>query len=160
LPIRGIALYREGKFAEAITLLERSVATEKGDPAAWMFLAGAYLHVGEKGKATDAFKNQRVRPAVDQPKFQRTVAITYKPKAQYTESTRGRMKTGTVRIAVEFKADGTIGFVFALPTTLDRELVEQSVIAAKGMKFDPAIQNEKPVTVIKFAEYNFSTRQF
>ncbi|HVF29782.1 MAG TPA: tetratricopeptide repeat protein [Pyrinomonadaceae bacterium] len=154
----GISLYREGKFSEAIQLLEKSVATQASDPAAWMFLGGAYVHTGEKEKAASAFGKSRGRPVVAQPKFQRTVGITHKPSAGYTEAARRKMQSGSVRIAIELRADGTIGFVFALPTTLDRELISESLNAAKGMKFEPAIQNEKPVTVIKFAEYTFFTR--
>ncbi len=43
---RGIGLYRDGKFTEAIESLEKSVATDKTDRAAWLFLGGAYVHTG------------------------------------------------------------------------------------------------------------------
>ncbi len=68
------------------------------------------------------------------------------------------MSSGTVRIAVEFRADGTIGFTFPLKSPIDRELVQQSVDAVKGIRFEPAMKDGKPLTVINFVEYGFMVR--
>lgn len=155
---RGIELYRVAKFPEAVALLENAVAADEKDRAAWMFLAGALVHTGKTDQAAEAFAKSNVRPTGAQPTYDRTVRITHKPRAAYTEDARRKMSSGKVRVAVEFRADGTIGFVFALPTTLDAGLVRQSVEAARGMKFEPAMKDGKPVTTINYAEYAFFTR--
>lgn len=155
---RGIDLYREGKFGEAIEMLEKAVATNESDRAAWIFLGGAYVRTGEDSKAAAAFKRSSIRPNGPQPKYEKSVKITFKPRAKYTEQARRHMSSGTVRIAVEFRSDGTIGFVFPLSTSLDTDLVRQSVDAAKGTRFEPAMIDGKAVTVINFAEYGFSVR--
>ena len=152
---RGIDLYSEGKFADAIPVLEKSVAVDPTDRAAWLYLGASYVHTGEEEKATNAFKKSNVRGNVPQPKYDSSVNVTYKPRATYTERARRKMSSGSVRIAVEFLADGTIGFVFPLKTPVDPELVQQSVDAAKGIRFEPAMKNGKPVTVVNFVEYGF-----
>src|SRR6185503_20138641 len=152
---RGIDLYREGKFADAISVLEKSVAADESDRAAWLYLAGAYIHTDEKSKAMKAFDKSRVRPTAPQPKYDKSVKVTYKPHPTYTDQARKRMSSGTVRIAVEFRADGTIGFAFPLQTLVDPELVQQSVNAAKGIRFEPAMKNGEVVTVINLVEYGF-----
>ena len=152
----GIDLYREGKFAEAIESLEKSVAADKTDRAAWIYLGGAYVHTGNKEKAADAFESARVRPNAPQPKFDRSVRVIRNPKARLPGGdARLKLQDGRVRVAVEYRADGTIGFVFPLRTKAT-ELVEPSVEAAKGIQFEPAMRDGKPVTVINFSEYDFS----
>jgi hypothetical protein len=151
---QGIQLYRDGKFTEAIGILERSVGADKTDRAAWLYLAGAYVHTGDKAKAAQAFEKSRVRTTTPQPKYDSSVKITHKPAANYTEAARRKMQSGTIRVAVEFRADGTIGFAFPLRTDLT-DLVEVAVEAAKGIRFEPAMDEGKPVTVINFAEYGF-----
>lgn len=155
---RGIELYREGKFADAVTLLESAVAADQTDRAAWIFLGGAFAQTGKNERAAEAFAKSNVRPSAAQPKYERSVRITHKPRVTYIEGGMRNMSSGKVRVAVEFRADGTIGFVFALPTTLDPALIRQSVEAARGMKFEPAMKDGNPVTVINYAEYAFSTR--
>src|SRR5688572_21514429 len=76
---RGIDLYQEGKFKEAIELLETSVTADATDRAAWIYLAGAYVHIGEPSKATNAFAKTNVRPTGAQPKYDKSVRITYQP---------------------------------------------------------------------------------
>ena len=153
---RGIDLYRVGDFTGAMTLLENAVTTDASDRAAWIFLGGVYVHTGEESKAVQAFAKMNVRPTNPQPTYDRSVKVTYKPHAPYTEEARKNLSSGKVRIAVEFRADGTIGFIFPLPTTIDPSLVEQSVNAAKSMKFEPAAKDGKPVTAINLVEYGFS----
>ena len=151
----GIDLYREGKFKEAIALLEKCVAADETDRAAWIYLGGAYVHTGESAKAVTAFSKSSVRPTGAQPKYDSSVKITYKPRATYSETGRRNLSSGTVRVFVEFRADGKIGFVFPLPSTVDPSLVQQSILAARGIKFEPAVKDGKPVTVINVTEYGF-----
>ena len=152
---QGIDLYREGRFSEAIELLKKSVVADETDRAAWIFLGGAYLHADEESEAANAFERSHIRPTSPQPKYERSVKVTYKPQPRYSEKARRHLSSGTVRIAVEFRADGTIGFTFPLPTTVDSTLIQQSIEAAKGIRFEPATKDGKPVTVINLVEYGF-----
>jgi hypothetical protein len=63
--------------------------------------------------------------------------------------------SGWVIVAVEFRFDGTIGFVFPI-RTLPEGLTEKCIEAARKTKFQPAIKDGKPVTIIKRIEYGFS----
>lgn len=153
---RGIDLYRDGKFAEAVTALESSVAANQNDRVAWMFLGGAYLHRDIKDKATGAFgRMSGIKQPAPPPRYDKTVKITYKPRPGYTEEARRNQSSGTIRIVVEFRADGTIGFVFPLLTS-SRDLVQPSLRAARDIKFEPAVKDGKPVTVINLIEYGYS----
>jgi hypothetical protein len=62
---------------------------------------------------------------------------------------------GIVKIAVEFGANGEIGFVFPYQTLPDR-LTESVINATKSIKFSPAEKDGKPVTIIRILEYSFS----
>jgi hypothetical protein len=153
---QGIDLYREGKFADAIEVLEKRVASNEGDRAAWLYLGGAYVHADDEVKARNAFGKFRMKPTTPQPKYDSSVKITSKPRPRYSEEARRNMSSGTVTVAIEFRSDGTIGFVFPIQP-LPRDLIGPALDAAKGIRFEPAIKSGKPVTVINFAEYGFRT---
>lgn len=153
----AIDLYRQGKFTDAIQLLEKSVAANEGDRMAWMFLGGAYINAGEKDKAAKAFAKTNVRSSVAVPKYDKSVKITYKPRPVYTNEARRNMSSGVIRVAIEFRSDSTVGFVFPL-WNADSDLIEPALQAAKGIKFEPAVKDGKPVTVINIAEYGFLTK--
>jgi tetratricopeptide (TPR) repeat protein len=154
---RGIALYRQGKFAEAAEVLAKSVETNANDRAAWKWLGAAYVRAGKPDLAIKAFTTQtdyavRVSP----PKYDKSVKVTHKPRALYTEEARQRASTGSVKIVVEFRADGTLGFVFPLETTMDESLLVSAIEAAKGIRFEPAVKNGIAVTEINYVGYSFS----
>jgi len=84
------------------------------------------------------------------------VKVTHKPRPSYTEEARKRARTGSVKIVVEFLADGTLGFVFPLETAMDEGLLGSAIEAAKGMRFEPAVKNGIAVTEINYVGYSFS----
>ncbi len=151
---RGIDLYREGKYVEAIDVLEKTVAANEKDRAAWLYLGGAYVHAGDETKARNAFEKSNAKPTVPQPKYERSVKLTNRPRPKYTEKARGNRASGTVRIAIELRADGTVGFVFPLQT-IKQDLIQPSLDAAKGTQFEPAMKDGKPVTVITMFQYGY-----
>jgi len=151
---RGIDLYRDGKFTEAMVLLEKSVAANEKDRAAWLYLGGAYVHAGDETKARNAFEKSNAKPTVPQPKYERSVKLTNRPRPKYTEKARGNHASGTVRIAIELRADGAVGFVFPLQT-IKQDLIQPSLDAAKGTQFEPAMKDGKAVTVITMFQYGY-----
>ena len=153
---RGIELYREGKFSEAIELLEKSVAANENDRSAWLYLGGAYVHTGRPDAAMKAFRRKPdTKLMVPPTTFDKTAKVISNPQARYSQEARRKRSSSTVRIAIELRADGTIGFVFPLETGLDDSLLRPAVEAAKGIRFEPAIKNGVPVTAINFVEYSF-----
>jgi outer membrane biosynthesis protein TonB len=152
---RGIDLYREGKFPEAISALETAVAANENDRIAWIFLGGGYVHADDETKALSAFRRSReVKQAVRPATYDRSVKVTYKPQPRYPRQARANMSTGRIQVAVEFRADGTIGFTFPIAPP-SNELIPPSTEAAKGIRFEPAIKDGKPVTVINIVEYGY-----
>ena len=151
---RGIQLYRDGKYAEAIESLEKSFASNNKDRYTVMFL-GAALH--RSGRTKEAIKMFR---RVDDIKLTKQVSDDLKPEvirkrpARYTEAARQNNTTGKVWVAIEYGADGVIGFVLPYET-LPFGLTESSIGAAMGVQFKPAMKDGKPVTTIGVLEYSF-----
>ena len=146
---RGIDLYREGKFTEAISALESAVGTNENDRIAWIFLGGSYIHADDEKKAMSAFtRSYEVKPPIAPPlTYDRSIKVIEKPQPRYTRAARESMSAGKIRVAVEFRSDGTIGFIFPIVSKMN-DLVAPSIEAAKGIRFEPALKDGKPVTVI------------
>ncbi|MDM7922534.1 MAG: energy transducer TonB [Pyrinomonadaceae bacterium] len=83
------------------------------------------------------------------------VAITDKPRAGYTETAKHNGIEGSVRLRVEFLADGTIGEVVPL-SDLPYGLTEKAIAAAKQIRFVPKSFHGKPVDSTTTVEYTFS----
>jgi TonB family protein len=73
----------------------------------------------------------------------------------YTEKARRHRTSGRVILRVVLKSNGEIGDI-ALIQGLPDGLTEQSMIAARQMKFEPAIKEGRPVSQYVKTEYNFS----
>ncbi len=153
----GIDLYRAGNFSDAVGVLQSAAASEKGDKFAWVYLGASHLKLGDTKNAGRAFRRSgltyRDKPEVlDTPlKFVR------KPRPTYSRNAQLGNVTGEVKVAVEFKADGTIGFVFPFQT-LPEGLTESAIRAAKSITFEPAIRNGQPVDAVSVLSYTFSIR--
>lgn len=89
------------------------------------------------------------------PSDRKPLRIISKPRAKYTDEAESRCIQGTVVLRVTFFANGKVGN-FKIIEGLDYGLSEQAIEAAKLIKFEPAIKNGKPVTIIKSVKYNFT----
>ena len=83
------------------------------------------------------------------------VKITLTIKALYTDLARFYNIQGTIPMRVIFNANGTIGSVTPV-TKLPFGLTAQAIAAAKQIRFEPAIKNSVPYTVIKLVVYSFT----
>ena len=81
--------------------------------------------------------------------------ITFKPKPKYTDEARQNNITGNVRVRVVFLPSGQIGSVSPV-SNLGYGLTEQAIAAAKQMRFEPQMQNGRPVAVTKVVVFNFT----
>lgn len=86
--------------------------------------------------------------------YSKSVEIISKPRPAYTPEARRAQISGTVRLLIEFAHDGTVRHIMVL-NGLGGGLTEEAIIAAGGIRFIPAEQNGKPVSVVKAVEFNF-----
>ncbi|MCW5961934.1 MAG: energy transducer TonB [Pyrinomonadaceae bacterium] len=152
---KGIELYRQGEFQKAADILLKRTQVEEKDRLAWLYLGASYVHLDKKDDAVKAFNKTDVVYSENLPEYDSELQITSKPKPRYTKEARSRNTSGTVRLAIEFKAGGTLGFVVPV-RELPHGLTDQAVEAAKGIKFKPAVIDGKPVTVVKIMSYTFT----
>ncbi|MBO0727467.1 MAG: energy transducer TonB [Blastocatellia bacterium] len=81
--------------------------------------------------------------------------ILYRERAKYTEEARVNKVEGTVLLTLVFGADGRIHDI-RLARGLPHGLTETSIEAAQKIRFQPAIQNGKPVSVSATLEFTFN----
>lgn len=81
--------------------------------------------------------------------------VKSKPRAAYTDFARFYNIQGIVRVRVTFDADGKIGAVNVVKK-LPFGLVDESIKAARKIKFKPKEQDGKPITIVKPVEYSFT----
>ncbi len=103
-------------------------------------------------------RNSRVVPEPKEPPPagpSKELQITFKPKPKYTDEARQNNITGNVRVRVTFLPSGQIGSV-APVSNLGYGLTEQAIAAAKGIRFEPKMQNGRPVAVTKVVVFTFT----
>jgi TonB family protein len=81
--------------------------------------------------------------------------ILYREKAKYTEEARQHKVEGTVTLTIVFGADGLIHDIRTVRGLPDG-LTETSIEAAQKIRFHPAVQNGKPVSVRATLEFSFA----
>jgi hypothetical protein len=150
----GIASYRSGEFEKAANILQTVVEKDKSDKLAWIYLGAAFVKLGKQKEAVIAFKNSNFTYKDRTEQFDQDVKTIWKPRASYTDEARMENVTGTIKIAVEYGADGKIGFIFPFQTLPDG-LTNSAVRAAKLIEFKPATKGGKPVTSVTIISYSF-----
>lgn len=153
----GVALYRAGKFEEAVAQLQQAVAADKKDRMAWLFLGASYVKLDKHNLAVKAFRGVKGQSTKSAPKYDTPLKFIRKGPAPYTDEARQNLASGTVRVAIEFGADGKIGFAFPFEE-LPFGLTENAVHAAKSIQFEPAVRDGQPITVISIVDYSFWTQ--
>lgn len=157
---KGVELYQNGDYDQAITILENVVKANQKDRKAWLYLG---LSFGKKRKDREALKAFRKwdsiseKPKDDKTKSESTdgLKILSKPRSTYTALARQNQTQGRVKLIVEFMENGKIGLVFPLQTLPDG-LTESCIYAAQQIKFQPDQKDGKPISVVKTITYDFS----
>lgn len=80
--------------------------------------------------------------------------ITFKQQPEYTEAARKNQISGVVRVMAVLAADGNVKHILAV-NRLPYGLTEKAVKAVKGIRFQPATKDGKPVSQMITLEYNF-----
>jgi TonB family protein len=81
--------------------------------------------------------------------------ILYREKAQYTREARDNKVEGTVVLGVVFGVDGQISDIRVI-RGLPHGLTENAIIAAKKIRFEPAMKDGRPVSVRGNIEFSFN----
>jgi TonB family protein len=81
--------------------------------------------------------------------------ITYKVQADYTFEARQNKVEGDVLLSVLFGADGKIGAI-RVERGLPYGLTERAIVAARAIRFEPAMKDGKPVSVRGNLEFHFN----
>lgn len=154
---KGVELYRNGDYDSALAVLESVVQADKKDRKAWVYLGASFV---KKGKDKEAGKAFRAAKSISNPEKtvidSEQIKIISKPRANTQEVPKEERINGRISLAVEFKSDGKIGFVIPIMNTLSYSLTKNAIYAAQGIKFEPPQKNGKPITMIKFVEYDFT----
>lgn len=84
-------------------------------------------------------------------KYSRQLTVLRRPSPKFPSS---GLRSGLVRLRVEFKADGTIGEI-GLVESAGRSYDEAAFKAARKIKFIPAMVDGKPIDVAPVLPYSF-----
>lgn len=85
----------------------------------------------------------------------RKAIFLYRPEPGYTETARQKNVSGTVRLRMLLRADGTAK-VLRVVKGLPEGLTEKAVEAAEQVKFKPAERDGRPVSSVVILDYNFN----
>jgi TonB family protein len=80
--------------------------------------------------------------------------ITYREKAKYTEEARENMTHGTVALSVVFRSNGNISDVKVV-SGLPYGLSESAIDAARKVRFEPGLEDGRPISVRGILEFAF-----
>jgi periplasmic protein TonB len=81
--------------------------------------------------------------------------ILHRERAKYTEEARHNKVEGAVLLTIVFGADGRIHDIRTV-RGLPHGLTETSIEAARKIRFHPAVENGKPVSVRATLEFSFA----
>jgi TonB family protein len=81
--------------------------------------------------------------------------VLLKPEPQYTEEARRNQITGTVMLRVVFSRTAQVTNIRVIQS-LPFGLTEKAILAARQIKFSPALKDGRPVSVYMQLEYNFN----
>lgn len=154
---KGIELYRNGNFSQAIVVLDGAVKTDKKDRKAWTYLGASYFKSGNRKETANAFEKAA---SISVPKesldeIKDALVIKEKPRPSYTDAARQNLTQGIVKIAVEFGQDGKLKFAYIIKG-LPNGLTENCIEVLKKIKFEPGRKDGKPVSVVYIIEYSFA----
>jgi TonB family protein len=140
---------REFSYKTAAEALEKYLQLETDPRAAQPWkeqLETLKFYIGEKVSTDQIYKSRDVTTKA---------RLISKPEPFYTQAARNAQITGTVVLRCVFAADGTVKHILVVEA-LPNGLTEQSIAAAKKIRFVPATLNGKPVSMLMQLEYNYN----
>lgn len=144
------------RFFESITIRLGSEARPANDEIVEPKEGSSPIGSGRSGASNQPAPQERppIIPSL-QGRANSPVKILSNPKAVFTDFARFYEISGSARMKVTLLADGTIGSVTPV-TRLPFGLTGRAIAAAKSIRFNPALRDGVPYTVIKTFEYVFT----
>lgn len=140
---------RQLNYKSAAEALEKYIQLETNKRAAQPWkeqLETLKFYLGDKGDGPEVYTGRQVTTKA---------RLLSKPEPVYTKAAREEQIVGTVVLKCVFAADGTVRHILVVQS-LPNGLTEQSIVAAKKIKFVPATFNGKPVSMWMQLEYNYN----
>jgi TonB family protein len=106
-------------------------------------------------KHSTAGQAQSATGPIEQMSVSLRPTILYREKAQYTKEAKDNKVEGTVVLGVVFGVDGQISDIRVI-RGLPHGLTENAIIAAKKIRFEPAMKDGRPVSVRGNIEFSFN----
>lgn len=142
-----------GKYGGQGTGFDRGQGTGKGPGGGSNEGPG----IGHDPSGSNGSTNKKIDE--EPPKLPKVVTtalkIIDKPRAIYTNEARKNQIAGTVTLRVTFLASGQVGNILVVSGLADG-LTEQAIVAAKGIKFEPAKANGISQTITRQVQYTFT----
>jgi tetratricopeptide (TPR) repeat protein len=153
---KGVGLYNQGEYQKAAETLQKLVETDEKNRKAWLYLGMSQVKLKDS-KAAKAFKkaDKITEPAAETEATGTKVQILSKPRAPYTDQARQNMTQGTIKLAIEFGANGAVKTIAAFQTLPDG-LTAGAVEAARKIRFQPATKDGTPYSTIGIITYTFT----
>ncbi len=155
---KSLAHYSLKQYEEAAASLERFLAIDSrdADQDVWRAQLESLRGFKQSEAMTNAPRSAESTPDLPLTCKQVTVKarVLSKPEPTYTEAARRAGVTGTVVIRCVFSGNGEIRNLF-VTRALGFGLTSKAVQAARRIKFNPAIKDDRPVSMYMQLEYNF-----
>ena len=152
----AIDLFRSSDYVNAVSEFEAIRAARESTKTSEMYLGAVYVHLNRDDEARAAFK--RVRMVSDKELLDPVVKnfrVIEKPKPNFQGIAGDKPGEYVIWTAVEFLANGKIGFVFEVEAS-SKDMLKRAKKSASRIKFVPATNNNTPVTVVRFVEYHYT----
>jgi len=133
-------------FFSSVLLHKKKDSVEVGDGA------GSSYQPPEEAQPSDADGTRKILTGKE---VDKKIRLAMKPEPGYTEDARHNQVTGTVVLKCVFASNGSVTNIRTI-SGLPYGLTEQSIAAARKIKFIPATKDGKFVSMWMQLEYNFN----
>ena len=113
------------------------------------------LEIAVKKKDSAAGQDQGATNSIQPMTSSLRPTILYREKAQYTKEAKDNKVEGTVVLNTVFSVDGQLSDIRVI-RGLPHGLTENAIIAAKKIRFEPAMKDGRPVSVRGNIEFSFN----
>jgi TonB family protein len=153
LVTKSFAHFRLKQYSEAAISLEGFLAinADDVDAATWRAQLEEMRERAEKAITTQPATETTILSGKAVSQRARVLA---KPEPQYTEAARKAGVEGTVVLRGIFASDGELKHIFVVQA-LGYGLTTRAINAARQIKFEPALKDDRPVSMYIQLEYNF-----
>jgi tetratricopeptide (TPR) repeat protein len=151
----GFELYEKGEYKKAAEVLQKVVEADEQDQKPRLYLGMSYAKLKKEEEAVKILREADKIPFRKLAENEIPPKFLSKPRANYTDLARQNGIQGTVKLAIEFGADGKVKFIFPFQK-LPNGLTENVIETAKKILFEPAKRNDKPISFVTILKYSFT----